>query len=87
MQYFMIKSLPRTYKLGLLTSFCYAWGMSVSGMKKLVNNYVMSLGTNVFSERKDKYDSVFNSEQKRKDVFSPYNIFKKTKEKGTLQLL
>ena len=81
MQYFMIKSLPRTYKLGLVTSFCHAWGMSVSGLKKLVSNYVMSLGTNVFSERKDKYDSVFNSEKKRKEAFSPYNIFKKRRRR------
>ena len=39
------------------------------------------MGTNIDCKRKDKYDSVFNSERKIQAVFYPYNIFRKARRK------
>ena len=69
-QYFMIKYLPRTHNTGVLSPFCHAWELSLSGIRKLVNNYILSLDKNVFSERKDKHDNVFNSEKNIDCIFS-----------------
>ena len=64
---------------GWNADFAHAWGISTRSIRNLFDRFVERDFNGERKERSDKGLTIFNSEQKRKAVFTTYNAYKRAR--------